>query len=399
MKEIKELNNLLSQYVDQGFFPGVQWQINIDDNVYAGKCGLNNIDTKQEVFDNSIYRIWSMTKPIVAIAALKLIEEKKINLDDPITEYLPEFNDLQVMVREDGAVEDVERVNQYPTIKDLFLHTAGFSYNFLADPVGKQYDQLRLFNSDTTTLEEEIKILAKAPLLFQPQTSWRYSVSMDVLARIVEIVRGNSLQSVLQREIFEPLSMSDTAFAVSSENQYKVMASYEYDPVKNKLSELISDPQKIGNYGYPLNISSYARGGHGLFSTLNDYAAFARMLHTGKSDDGYQILNADTLKLISTNFLEEKYFPIEIATIGIVKDENYVNGLEAYGWGLGCRTLLDPSKQHNLGSVGEFGWAGAASTYFLVDNSKKLSATIMTQVLFGNPDLHRDFYKYIYTNL
>ena len=399
MKEINELNNLLSKYVDQGFFPGVQWQINIEDDVYAGKYGLNNIDTKQEVFDNSIYRIWSMTKPIVAIAALKLVEEKKITLDDPITEYLPEFNGLQVMAREDGNVEDVETIIQYPTIRDLFLHTAGFSYNFLADPVGKQYDQLRLFNSDTTTLEEEIKILAKAPLLFQPQTSWRYSVSMDVLARIVEIVRGNSLQSVLQREIFEPLNMNETAFTVSSENQYKVMASYEYDPVKNKLSELISDPQKIGNYGYPLNISSYARGGHGLFSTLNDYAAFARMLHTGKSDDGYQILNADTLKLISTNFLEEKYFPIEIATIGIVKDENYVNGLEAYGWGLGCRTLLDPSKQHNLGSVGEFGWAGAASTYFLVDNSKKLSATIMTQVLFGNPDLHRDFYKYIYTNL
>ena len=399
MKEINELNNLLSKYVDQGFFPGVQWQINIEDDVYAGKYGLNNIDTKQEVFDNSIYRIWSMTKPIVAIAALKLVEEKKITLDDPITEYLPEFNGLQVMAREDGNVEDVEKIIQYPTIRDLFLHTAGFSYNFLADPVGKQYDQLRLFNSDTTTLEEEIKILAKASLLFQPQTSWRYSVSMDVLARIVEIVRGNSLQSVLQREIFEPLNMSDTAFAVSSENQYKVMASYEYDPVKNKLSELISDPQKIGNYGYPLNISSYARGGHGLFSTLNDYAAFARMLHTGKSDNGYQILNPDTLKLISTNFLEEKYFPIEIATIGIVKDENYVNGLEAYGWGLGCRTLLDPSKQHNLGSVGEFGWAGAASTYFLVDNSKKLSATIMTQVLFGNPDLHRDFYKYIYTNL
>lgn len=398
MKEINELNNLLSQYVDQGFFPGVQWQINIDDNVYAGKYGLNNIDTKQEVFDNSIYRIWSMTKPIVAIAALKLVEEKKINLDDPITEYLPEFNDLQVMVREDGVVEDVEKINQYPTIKDLFLHTAGFSYNFLADPVGKQYDQLRLFNSDTTTLEEEIKILAKAPLLFQPQTSWRYSVSMDVLARIIEIVRGDSLQSILQREIFDPLTMNDTAFTVSSENQHKVMASYEYDPVKNKLSELISDPQKIGNYGYPLNISSYARGGHGLFSTLNDYATFAKMLHSGKSDDGHQILNPDTLKLISTNFLEEKYFPIEIATIGIVKDENYVNGLEAYGWGLGCRTLLDPSKQHNLGSVGEFGWAGAASTYFLVDNSKKLSATIMTQVLFGNPDLHRDFYKYIYSN-
>ena len=202
MKEITELNNLLSQYVDQGFFPGVQWQINFNDNIYAGKYGLNNIDTKIEVLDDSIYRIWSMTKPVVAVAALKLVEEKKINLDDPITEYLPEFNDLQVMVQEDGVVEDVEKINQFPTIKDLFLHTAGFSYNFLADPVGKQYDQLRLFNSDTTTLEEEIKILAKAPLLFQPQKSWRYSVSMDVLARIIEIVRGDSLQNILQKQIF-----------------------------------------------------------------------------------------------------------------------------------------------------------------------------------------------------
>jgi len=398
MKEINELNNLLSKYVDQGFFPGVQWQININDNVYAGKYGLNNIDTKLEVLDNSIYRIWSMTKPIVAISALKLLEEKKINLDDPITEYLPEFNNLQAMVKEEGKVKDVEKLNQLPTIKDLFLHTAGFSYNFLADPVGKEYDQLHLFNSDTTTLEEEIKILAKAPLLFQPSTNWRYSVSMDVLARIIEIVRGDSLQHILKEEIFDPLDMNDTAFTVSSENQDKVMASYEYDPVKNKLSELISEPQKIGNIGYPLNIYTYARGGHGLFSTLNDYAIFAKMLHSGKSDNGHQILNSNTLKLISTNFLEDKYFPIEIATNGIVKDENYVNGLEAYGWGLGCRTLLDPSKQNNLGSVGEFGWAGAASTYFLVDNSKKLSATIMTQVLFGNPELHRDFYKYIYSN-
>jgi CubicO group peptidase (beta-lactamase class C family) len=122
------------------------------------------------------------------------------------------------------------------------------------------------------------------------------------------------------------------------------------------------------------------------------------MLHTGKSEKGEQILNDKTLKLISTNFLDSKFFPIEIATIGIVKDENYVNGLEAYGWGLGCRTLLDPSKQDNIGSVGEFGWAGAASTYFLVDNSKNLSATIMTQVLFGNPDLLREFYKFIYSN-
>jgi len=398
MQEIKELNNLLSKYVDEGFFPGIQWQININDQIYAGKYGLNNIETGEVVLDNSIYRIWSMTKPIIAVAALQLIDENKINLEDPITEYLPEFNDLQVMVKEDSDIEEVEKLQQHPTIKDLFLHTAGFSYNFLSDPVGRKYDQLRLFNSDTTTLEEEIKILAKAPLLFKPNESWRYSVSMDVLARIIETIRGESLQNILKQKIFVPLKMNDTDFIVSKENQNRVMISYEYDPVKMKLSELISDPQKIGNYGYPLNVQSYARGGHGLFSSLEDYSVFTKMLQSGKSEKGEKILNNETLKLISTNFLDSKFFPIEIATIGIVKDEDYFNGLEAYGWGLGCRTLLDPSKQNNLGSIGEFGWAGAASTYFLVDNSKNLSATIMTQVLFGNPELSREFYKFIYSN-
>jgi len=398
MQEIKELNNLLSKYIDDGFFPGIQWQINIKNEQYSGKYGFNNIETKEDVLDNSLYRIWSMTKPIVAVAALQLIEENKLNLEDPITEYLSEFNDLKVIKKEEDSIKDVEKLIQYPTIKDLFLHTAGFSYNFLADPVGKEYDKLGLFNSDTTTLEEEIKILAKAPLLFEPNKSWRYSVSMDVLARIIEVVRGDSLQNILQQKIFSPLDMKDTGFTVSEENQHRVMVSYEFDPLKMKLTELISDPQKIGNYGYPLNVNSYARGGHGLFSSLNDYAIFAKMLHTGKSEKGEQILNDQTLKLISTNFLDSKFFPIEIASIGIIKDENYVNGLEAYGWGLGCRTLLDPSKQNNLGSIGEFGWAGAASTYFLIDNSKNLSATIMTQVLFGNPELLRDFYKFIYSN-
>jgi len=398
MQEIKELNNLLSKYIDDGFFPGIQWQINIKNEQYSGKYGFNNIETKEDVLDNSLYRIWSMTKPIVAVAALQLIEENKLNLEDPITEYLSEFNDLKVIKKEEDSIKDVEKLIQYPTIKDLFLHTAGFSYNFLADPVGKEYDKLGLFNSDTTTLEEEIKILAKAPLLFEPNKSWRYSVSMDVLARIIEVVRGDSLQNILQQKIFSPLDMKDTGFTVSEENQHRVMVSYEFDPLKMKLTELISDPQKIGNYGYPLNVNSYARGGHGLFSSLNDYAIFAKMLHTGKSEKGEQILNDQTLKLISTNFLDPKFFPIEIASIGIIKDENYVNGLEAYGWGLGCRTLLDPSKQNNLGSIGEFGWAGAASTYFLIDNSKNLSATIMTQVLFGNPELLRDFYKFIYSN-
>ena len=157
MQEIKELNNLLAKYVDENYFPGFQWQININNNSYAGKYGLNNIKKNTPVLDNSIYRIWSMTKPIIAVAALQLIYEGKINLEDSITEYLPEFKDLQVMIKQDRNINDVEKIIHYPTIKDLLLHTAGFSYNFLSDPVGKEYDRIKLFNSDNSTLKEEIK--------------------------------------------------------------------------------------------------------------------------------------------------------------------------------------------------------------------------------------------------
>ena len=122
------------------------------------------------------------------------------------------------------------------------------------------------------------------------------------------------------------------------------------------------------------------------------------MLHDGKSAEGKTIIKENSLKLMRTNALESKYFPIEIASIGIEKNENYTNDLEAYGWGFGFRTLMNPIKNNNLGSIGELGWAGAASTYFLVDNEKKMTALLMTQVLSGNPNLKKDFYKFIYSN-
>ena len=189
MQEIKELNQLLSKYVDQGCFPGFQWQINIDEKIYNGKYGLNNIEIKKPVLDNSIYRIWSMTKPIVAVAAMQLIEKKIIKLEDPIIDYLPEFKNLKVLINEKANLNEIEDVHEYPTIRDLLLHTAGFSYNSMGDPVGKEYDRIELFHSDTTTLETEVKKIAKVPLLFKPKKKWRYSVSMDVLCKIIEVIK------------------------------------------------------------------------------------------------------------------------------------------------------------------------------------------------------------------
>ena len=394
-----ELNNLFAKYIEEGFYPGIQWQINIKNKVLSGKVGFNNLESKIPIKENAIYRIWSMTKPVIAVAAMQLIEQNKINLNDPITKYLPEFSNLKVLTNQNGPIQEVENLKRIPTIKELFLHTAGFSYNFLADPVGKEYDRTRLFNSDFTSLEEEINILSKTPLLFQPGTSWRYSVSMDILARIIEVVENNSLQHILKEKIFIPLKMYETDFIISENESNRVMQSYEYDPINNKLTKLISDSQKIGNYAYPLHEKNYARGGHGLFSTINDYAIFAKMLHDGKTKDGQNIITENSLKLMTTNALHSKHFPIEISSIGVVKDDNYTNDLKAYGWGLGFRTLMNLKRNNNLGSIGEFGWAGAASTYFLVDNTKQMTAILMTQVLFGNPNLKNDFYKFIYSNL
>ena len=200
-----KLNKILAKHIDDVRFPGIQWQINIKNQIYSGKVGYNNLETKDPVLDNTIYRIWSMTKPVVAIAALQLLEQNKINLSDEITKYLPEFINLKVLKNNNSPIDDVEDLKFNPTIKDLFLHTAGFSYNFLANPVGKKYDEIKLFHSDVTTLEEEIKKLAEVPLLYQPKSSWVYSVSMDVLGRILEVIFNDTLQNILQKNIFDPL--------------------------------------------------------------------------------------------------------------------------------------------------------------------------------------------------
>jgi CubicO group peptidase (beta-lactamase class C family) len=339
-----------------------------------------------------------MTKPVIAIATMQLVERNKIQLDDPITKYLPEYSNLKVLKNPDGDITDVEELKIVPTVKHLFLHTAGFSYNFLADPVGMEYERMGIFKSTSSSLEEEIQMLAKIPLLHQPSTQWRYSVSIDVLARILEIVENSSLRDILKNKIFLPLRMHDTDFFISEQKDSRVMQSYEFDVVHHKLREHIQDPQKIGNYGYPLHNKNYARGGHGLFSTLYDYSLFADMLLSGKTKDRKLIIAKETIDFMTSNFLTSSFLPIEIVSVGTIKDENYVNDLEAYGWGLGFRTLLDPVKNNNFGIKGEFGWAGAASTYFLVDDHKKMSAILMTQVVNGDPNLKKDFYKFIYTH-
>ena len=397
---MKELNSIFEKHVEAGLYPGVEWKITVNEETYHGTTGYMNIDTQESVQENSIYRIWSMTKPIIAIAMMQLVEEKLINLDDPINNFIPEFSNLKVLKNFTSSINELVDLKNMPTIKDLFLHTAGFSYNFLADSVGEEYDVIKLFTSSNTTLEEEINLLSKIPLLFQPSTNWRYSVSMDVMGRIIEIVTKKSLQSILQEKIFNQIGMSETGFSVPEDKIKQIMSSYEFNPNDKKLTNYVVDSQKIGNYAYPYDKDkTFARGGHGLFSTAYDYSLFAKMLLTGKTADGTVILKPETIKEMTKNHLDSSFFPLEILSIGTIKYVDYVNDLDPYGWGLGFRILIDLNKSNNIGSLGEFGWAGAASTYFLVDPKNDLTAVLMTQVLNGDPIIKKDFVKTIYNSL
>ena len=393
---MKNLQNIIDNHVKSGLYPGVQWKINYKKNIFQGKSGYLNIENKKPILDNTIYRIWSMTKPIVSIVALQLIEERILKLSDPITDYLPQFQNLKVLRDRESNIKDLVDIIKMPTIKDLLSHTAGFTYNFLGDAVGKEYDRVKLFHSEFTTLEEEINLLSTIPLLCQPSKEWVYSISVDVIARIIEIVTKNSLQKELKKRIFGPLEMSNTGFLIDQKNYDNIMTSYEYDPLKNKIVDPIAGEQKIGGIGYPLNQTTYARGGHGLFSTLEDYSKFSQMLLTGKSSKGDNILSSSMLADATTNHLDKYYFPLEIKNIAEKLEEN---DLESYGWGLGFRVMMDLSKAQGIGSIGEFGWAGAAATYFLVDPSNDLTAVLMTQVLSADPILKKDFVREIYQNL
>ena len=387
------LSRLLEKYIESKKFPGIEWIIKYNKKKYSGCIGYLNFENKEKLNENCSYRIWSMTKPIISIIILQLIEERKIKFEDPINLYLPTFNNLKVLKANAKSINEVKDVEKQPTIKDLLLHTAGFSYNFLGDIVAEEYHNIGLFYSDQTTLEKEIETLSNIPLLYEPGTRWVYSVSVDILARIVEVVENTSLEFQLKKRIFDPLEMKNTGFSINLNDQ-KLMTSYHYNNISNELVKPNVNPRYISNYGYPTNGKNYARGGIGLYSTASDYLKFAEMLQTGLSLKGEKILSIEILKSATQNQIPNSFIPYQIKNFDIKDlDENV---FAPYGWGYGFRVYIQNSHFKNKG---EFGWGGAASTYFLVDCKHKLSAVLMTQVFQGDPGLHKDFYKFIYSQL
>jgi CubicO group peptidase (beta-lactamase class C family) len=386
-RRLERVGPAMQAYVDRGVYAGVSTLIARRGKVvHAGEFGWRDKEAGQAMTADTIFRLYSQTKPIICTALMTLLEEGRFRLIEPLAKYIPAFAAVKVLEADGSLVAPVRPI----LICDLMTHMSGLSYHFVEESgVGKMYSEAAKLLGADHSLEAVIDDLARFPLAFQPGTRWRYSVGIDVAARIIEVVSGQPLGSFLRQRLFEPLGMTDTAFGVPSGKRGRVAAMYGrpdiFDPGVTVGSEYaawmsgVNDRIDVSK-SYPIDSPDvFVRGGHGLFSTIGDYFRFAQMLANGGELDGERIIGRKTLELMHSNFVPAAFLPLEIGGLP----------MPGYGFGLGSRVLLDVAQSSAPGSVGEFGWSGAAKTHYWVDPKEQLVGLFMTQSMmsFDLPEL------------
>jgi CubicO group peptidase (beta-lactamase class C family) len=380
-ERLERIHPVMQSYVDDRGFGGLNVLIaRHGQTVFSARYGCRDKEAGAPMTEDTIFRIYSMTKPIVSTALMMLFEEGRIRLIDPVAKFIPAFGDVKVMAGDGALVDPIRPV----MVRDLLTHTSGLTYDFMQDsPVSEQYRTARLINDATRSLESFVDELAQLPLTFQPGTRWHYSLGIDVAARVVEVVSGQPLGPFLEERIFVPLGMGDTGFAVPPGKLGRLAAMYGLPDIAGKgqtMGALVEAALAGVNQrtdvsdSYPTDAPDvFARGGHGLFSTVGDYLRFAQMLLNGGELDGNRLLGRKTLALMHSNHVPAQLLPYEIAGIPS----------PGFGFGLGSRVMMDVAATGGPGSVGEFGWAGAAKTYYWVDPIEDLVGVLMTQFMVG----------------
>ena len=360
--------------VAAGRFTGVAWRVDRDGTaVDAGLEGHADLERRRPLAEDDLYRVYSMTKPVVSVAALQLVEEGRLSLADPVSRWLPGFAHARVL----GPGGALERAVRTARVEDLLTHRGGFSYDFIPGcPVGAMYREAELVADGSRDLGALVELLATLPLAHQPGASWRYGYGTDVLARLVELVEDRPLGESLRARLFDPLGMADTAFGVRAGQVHRLLPMHgarALHEVPAELDEADQRPLPLDvSRSYPADAGGrFRRGGLGLFSTVSDYARFAHALIDGTGPDGAHLLSAPMLELAWTNRLPRAQRPIAIGD----------KALDGYGWGLLGRVLVDPGEALHLSSPGEGGWSGAASTWFWVDRARRLSGLVFAQYL------------------
>ena len=360
------------RYVDAGTFSGIEWQVQHRGALcHSGSVGRAGCDSSAAIPDQAIYRIYSMTKPIVAAMAVILLQENRLHLFDPVAKFISEFKD-PIILHSDGTRE---KATVPMTIEHLLTHRAGLSYDFLPDcPVGALYREARLAEDGGRSLMDFVNDLAAMPLAFNPGSRWQYSCSIDVLARVIEIVTDEPIGAVLDRYLFAPLGMRDTRFFVKPGDVERLMPMHgaTLEEIMDNLdAPRILKPVDVVE-AYPTNESAgFARGGVGLFSTASDYLRFAAFTLDGKGRYGESIISRKMVDFMWANRLPENQRPIAIGPFP----------QPGYGWNLLGRVMLDLGQAMTFTGLGEGGWAGAATTFFWADRGEDMAGVVMTQHL------------------
>ncbi len=362
-ERLQRIAPVMQRYVDKGqvsgFLTAVARQGKL---VHFETVGMRDVENSKPVEPDTIFRIYSMSKPITSVAVMMLYEEGHFQLGTPVSKFIPEFKNMKVYNEDQTETRDAKKPI---TVKHLLTHTAGLTYGWGKRPVDKLYSKAKIFEQGST-LADVVAKLSEIPLVHEPGAEWTYGVSVDVLGYFVEVVSGMPFEEFLQTRLFEPLGMVDTAFSVPMEKLDRFAALYTY--TKTDGPKLVKNPPLENG-----KLSFFPAGGSGLVSTASDYLRFCQMLLNGGELDGVRILGRKTVEL-----MRQPHHP-------------WGKGAENGGFGLGFAVVKDVSQADILESVGNFSWSGAAATTFWIDPQEELICVLMTQLRNNPYPFHNQF--------
>lgn len=393
--QLRRLDSLLQEAVDhRQIAGGVALLIRHGKVGYLQAIGWQDAEAKRPMTPTTLFRIASMSKPITTAAALMLVEDGKLRLDDPISKYIPEFQAPKVLVPDKSERGySLRPAAREITVRHLLTHTSGLTYRFFGKkPLSDLYRQGGVSDGlvhPDGTVAENVRRLAKQPLLFDPGSAFEYSLSTDVLGRVIEVASGEDLAAFFRKRIFAPLKMEDTCFFVPKAKRPRLSALYRIDQDK-KIVRVGDKAEAAGELGYSATFpceepGTYFSGGAGLVSTAGDYARFLQMLLNRGEWGGVRLLKVATVRRMTANQIGElKFFTADHG--------------DRFGFGLGIVTPA--AKDRMVASVGSYSWGGAFHTYFWVDPQKELIGVLMTQVIpYDHLTLRHDFLVRTYESL
>ncbi|VAW82894.1 Beta-lactamase class C-like and penicillin binding proteins (PBPs) superfamily [hydrothermal vent metagenome] len=366
-----------------------------DDIIYRS-VGLSSIEDKLACTPQTLYRIASLTKPVITVALMMLLEKGLCAVDDPVEKWLPEVREMQVLSNPQTTGDDTseqskaifEPIKEVMTLKHLLNHTSGLCYDFNAPTKIKQeYSRSRIYEACETTADFAHKLL-QLPLAFQPGSGYFYGFSTDVLGHIVELISGQPLDEYLQQHLFEPLNMVNSGFSVAHDETLQVASMYGASTNEEGQHQLKLLEAYASNAVF--NAPKIFSGGGGMLSTPDDYMKFLRMLMNGGLGSKSAILQENSIEMMTKNYLQANQMPYNIGC-GINYDT------EGYGFGFNLKVLLNPRTKDYVVSEGEYGWAGSTNTYAWIDSRRDLAVAVFSQyVPFACYPLEQELKKLIY---